>query len=118
MLTTDFLAKVHNYLAGSLTLEDLEAWIVPRLPALYALLPSSSTKLIDEIEFGLIEIDAGRLSELDFRQALQKAISEQPVFVQYPEEEGVTRSGSSNTIIYGSTTFKVSGVHWLHVVYT
>lgn len=99
MLTTHLLSKINDYLVGESTLAQLEAWLAPYLPSLYASGPASALKLVDTIELGLAEIDENLLTESELKQRLINIMATEPIYMQYPEERG-NYSGSSNATEY------------------
>lgn len=95
MLITHLFSKVNDYLSGRLTLAELEVWIVPLLPTLYSLPPCFALDLIDSIEHGLIEIDAGILTESEFRNQVIELFRSKPIITP-PEDLTENRSDSSS----------------------
>ncbi len=63
MSTTTLLLKIQDYINGIISLEEVEEWIAPRLPAVYKNNSFIAKKMVDWIQLGLIEIDAKRMTE-------------------------------------------------------
>lgn len=91
---------VEQYLEGSISLADMEDWLVPRLPILFHLPPMEpeATDLAADIEVGLAELSSGELSEGEFRNILRNLIAPvQVVYTEYPLGRSATYTGASNS---------------------
>lgn len=66
---------IEEYLSGSVTLEELEEWYIPRLPIIHKQgVDSLEVRLLGEIELSLIEINADRMTEKKLRTNLEKIL--------------------------------------------
>lgn len=95
----EIYSKVSEYIGKSLTLSELESWLVQMLP-IYLLSPDSdAAKLAGTIELGLAEIQAGIKSERSLRNILSKYILENKiVYRYYPHQISVTETIASNLL--------------------
>lgn len=97
MLIGDLMSVVYNYLDHALSLEQLEDWIVPRLPLVFEVPESPVAKLAGSIEFGLAEIGEGLIDEEEFRKRLEAAIQQQETLVFFhPADSPIIETASSN----------------------
>jgi len=97
MLTSELLNIVHEYLERSISLEQLEEWIVPRLPFFFKPPYSGASELATEIEVGLAEIGDQTLTEKKFRTSLKDFFNRQRTFeLNYPDVSEENFEGSSN----------------------
>lgn len=94
---------VYEYLDNAMTLEQLEDWLVPRLPVLFQIPDAPIARLAATIELGLAEIGDGVIDEEEFRNLLQSAVREEATLTFfYPTEMPMTESTSSNDAQYSS----------------
>ena len=97
MLTSEIFNVVDQYLERAITLEELEDWLVPRLPLFFKWPYSSLTDLVTEIEVALADMSEQRRTEDEFRSLLNKILEQaQVVWVNYPAEDVMTHTESSN----------------------
>ena len=71
MSDATLLLYIQDYLSGKISLEKLEDWIAPRLPAISDKGSDIETSIIDEIELALVEIEAGRMEEEELKSKLK-----------------------------------------------
>lgn len=97
MLDSELLNIVDRYLERAISLEELEDWLVPRLPALFKMPYSAVSDLVAEIEAGLAELSDATRTEEEFCNLLKNYIQKvRVVWVNYPTENHVMYTGSSN----------------------
>ena len=97
MLDSELLKIIDRYLARAISLEELEDWLVPRLPALFRMRFSTISDLVAEIEAGLAELSDQMRTEEEFRHLLKNCIQQvQAVWANYPTEDRMTYTESSN----------------------
>lgn len=70
----DVLLQISEYVHSQITLRELEEFIVPRLPALLTLPPSTVTDLTDIVEMGLAEIGDGVETEEGLKAKLRSVL--------------------------------------------
>lgn len=116
MLHVSLIEKIIDYLSGRISLSDLEGWLVPHLPSLYALPFPQTREIVDSLEFGLAEMHAGILLESEFRQQLARTITERPIFLSYPRERPVVQTGTSSSTCL--TAFESQGSRQLRLSYS
>ena len=80
MLTSELFDIVDQYLERVISLQELEEWLVPRLPFFFKLPYSGVEELVATIEVGLADISDGTISEEEFRQSLRDSIDRQAVY--------------------------------------
>jgi len=96
MLTSELFDIVDQYLERVISLQELEDWLVPRLPFFFKLPYSSGEELVTAIEVGLAEISDKTLTEEDFRSSLRDAINRQVAYtVTFADETYENFAGSS-----------------------
>ena len=97
MLTSELFSVVDQYLARDITLEELEDWLVPRLPFFFKLPYSSDTEFVAEIEMALADMSNQTQTEDGFRSLLKNLLEQvQVVWVEYPTENETNYTESSN----------------------
>lgn len=102
MLFDDVLFMVYQYLEHAIGLEELEGWVLARLPLLFGSPDSAVADLAATIELGLAEIDDGLIEEKEFQQRLEAAIRVQETFtIFYPAESPIIVTGSCNKPLRG-----------------
>lgn len=96
MLSPELKNKIADYVGSTITLEQFEDWIVPRLRGYLRNLGTTDSNAVSAIELGLSEMSAGLKNEVEFRSDLEKitrnAISELAFNTPMP----LTVSGSIN----------------------
>ncbi len=97
MITSEFNQIIHQFLEAKITVQQLEEWLVPRLPSLVRIPTSSDANTAAAIELDLAELNAGIRTIIEFRKYLEEILQENH-FIQfvYPENSSqVTTSGSN-----------------------
>lgn len=97
MLDHQLLNIVDQYIQKTINLEDLENWLVPRLPLFFKAPYSEASEMVAEIEVALADMSEQRLTEGEFR-ALLKNLGEQVqiVWANYPAQREIAYSESNN----------------------
>lgn len=94
--SVEILSKLNDYFRRRITLRELEAWLVPRLPVFLDAPDSVAGRLASAIELSLAELYAGLRSERSVRMALSRYRSNQQiVWFEYPGTLPETLSSSS-----------------------
>ena len=97
MFTSELFDVVDQYLERIISLQELENWVVPRLPIFFKLPYFGGEELITEIEMGLAEIGDKTLTEEAFRSSLRDFFNRQITFtISYPDISKEDFEGSSN----------------------
>ena len=92
MLSLELKDKVLQYIDSSITLEQLEDWLVPRLPIFLRKSEAADADVVAAIELGLAEISNEIRTELEFRSLLTKALRGQTAVLVYPPQIRQTES--------------------------
>ena len=97
MFTSEVVNVIEKYLSKAITLEELEDWLVPRLPLFFKLPHSSLTDFIAGTEVALADMAEQRYTEDEFRTLLGEILEQvQIVWISYPAEEVEIYTRSSN----------------------
>jgi len=95
MYFLQFIEKVYSYLEQRTSLEDLEDWLIPRLPLFFSLPKSSMTELVSTVELGLAEMSSRALSEEEFRGQIRDYLhAHPPTTFQYLEAHQTTSTAA------------------------
>ncbi len=76
MLSHELRDKVLQYVNAEITLEELEDWLVPRLPEYLTFQPSTDAEVAGAIELGLAELSDCLITEDDLRRSLAHMLSD------------------------------------------
>jgi hypothetical protein len=99
MLSYELKEKALQYAEGHISLEELEDWLIPRLPAYLAFQSSTDAEVAGAIELGLAEIGDGLIGEVEFRRSLRSlTASKGTVFASYGRTN-VVQTGATNTTL-------------------
>lgn len=98
MISSDFRDKILQVVEGSITIEQLEEWLVPRLPVFLTSPDSTISDIVAIIELGLAEMSDGVRTKDEFLELLQNVAEEQETILTYypPSLPDPNVSGSSN----------------------
>jgi len=101
MLFADLMSVVYDYLDHALSLEQLEDWIVPRLPLVFEVADSPLAKLAGTIELGFAEIGEGLIDEEEFRNRLAALAQEQKsfTFFYFLADAPIVETESSDSLL-------------------
>jgi hypothetical protein len=112
MISLELRDQIFQYIYEDITLEQLEDWVVPRLPDFLKFYDSTDADIISAIELGLAELNNHNWTEEKFRTYLNEALQELIVMVQFTAEPNIlTTSGSSNKTSdfnYSNASFEYS----------
>ncbi len=70
MISSELRIMVLQYINSEISFEQLEEWIVPRLPVFLSDPNSVDADIVSAIELGLAEISDGLRNEEEFRELL------------------------------------------------
>jgi hypothetical protein len=101
-MLSHLVSKIHQYLDHAISLEELEDWLLPRLPLLFQRPDSLVARLAATVELGLAEISDNVTTEDEFRTLLEAAVQQEPIGSFYPDRMGFTESGSSDDAYHTS----------------
>jgi hypothetical protein len=76
MLSYELEKMVLQYIRCEITIEQLEDWLVPRLPVFLRLPHSSDSDVVAAIELGLAEMSDEIRNEAEFREFLSDVLRE------------------------------------------
>lgn len=97
MITSELFIIVDKYVQKNISLEELEDWIVPRLPFFFRLPLSQASEFVAGIELGLAEISNGSRTEEEFRNMLSELLREaDTIWLSYPLSNELSVSSSAN----------------------
>lgn len=116
MLSFMLKEKVLAFLAGELTLQELEEWYVPRLPLLVTNLESVETELVSALDLGLAEMNDGIRTEDELRILLVETIRKwETKWADLPPASTTSTSESRTTstkVSYGYQELTEHPVQW------
>src|SRR3972149_5941250 len=78
-MSMDLHSKIYEYVSRTLSLQELESWIVPRLPYFISQTDSSVEKLASAVELCLAEFQAGLRSQRSMRAFLARQLGDNPI---------------------------------------
>jgi len=97
MISSELRDKLLQYISVETTLEQLEDWVVPRLPAFLKEPNSTDADIISAVELGLVDVSDGIRTEDELRAYLNETLQEVNVLFQVSDGLKIqTKSGSSN----------------------
>lgn len=97
MISLELSDKIYEYIYTEITLEQLEDWLVTKLPDFLKQFDSTDADIVSAIELGLAEINNQNWTEDKFRAYLKDALQEVSVIFEVPTVQAVQiTSGSSN----------------------
>ena len=105
MLSLELWQLASQFVESRLTIEQLEDWLVPRLPAIMQSPDSADADFAAVIELGLAEMSDGMLDDAQLREELAREMKKhQSVATIYPSMPvaQVTATSSSS----------ISGIEW------
>jgi hypothetical protein len=96
MLSYELEEKVLQYVNYEISLEQLEDWLVPRLPAFLVFSDSSDSDVVAAIELSLAEISDGIRTEDELRDLLFDVLRKDPTtWLLYPSDRSQIDTSSS-----------------------
>ncbi len=96
MLSYELREKVAQFVGHRLSIQELEEWLVPRLPLYLTFTPSSDGKLAGAVELGLAELSDGLTTEAELRRSLSALLSEETTVSVSCDPLRSTRTTSTN----------------------
>lgn len=97
MSSSELYEIIDHYLERKIALQELEDWLMPRLPFFFRLPYSSDTEFVAEIEMALAEMSDRTRTEEEFRTLLAHLLEQQRVVrASYPAQSQATYAESSN----------------------
>lgn len=110
MIASELRERITQYVDNALSLEELEEWLIPRLPIYARESDSEDANAVATIELGLAELSEELFTEEQLREQLQ-ALLNRMHSIKLPspfEDMIVTTSRSSNeTLAVGSEGFRL-----------
>lgn len=99
MISFELSNTISQYITSEISLEELENWLVPRLPAILRSPETEDAGIVAEIELGLAEISNRYWTEEEFRIMLNELLMEHTTeFVSLIREpEPATSTGTSTS---------------------
>lgn len=95
----ELLRTLDDYLKRRITLQELESWVVPRLPILLDAPDSSVAQLAAAVELYLAEFHSGIRTERSVRVALSRCLAlERKEWFLYPSEQERSVTSSASTV--------------------
>ena len=76
MLSSDLRDKVLQFVEASITMSQIEEWLVPRLPFFLRNPDTVDADVVAAIELGLAEVSSGIRTKDDFRDYLKNVLRE------------------------------------------
>ena len=111
MLSYELRKVIYEFIQSNITVQQLEEWLVPRLPTLIKKHDSSDADVVATIELGLAEMSDGVRTEEDFRRLLIGVVCEQAtVPPSYSSESFSDITASSNSTQTPTLVFPVADV--------
>lgn len=95
MLSQDLQRIVESFTEGTITIDQLEDWIVPRLPAALQLPDTTDAQIISAIELSLAEYNQQILTASELRNLLRTAVRQEDT-VLVPSIESTTSATSAS----------------------
>jgi hypothetical protein len=88
MISYELRDMILQYVESIITVEQLEEWLVPRLPALLKSPDSTDSDVVAALELGLAEMSDGIRTEDELRRLLLDVIREQTTTLNvYPADQ-------------------------------
>ena len=102
MLSYELREKIFQCVNHDIDIEQLEDWLVPRLPIFLKSLDTTDAQVVDTIELNLAEISDGITTEYEFRKLLEDILQEHSTTqLSYPEDQPQNdTSGSLNPTLW------------------
>lgn len=107
MLSNELREKLIDFAEDSISVQEIEEWLVPRLPDFLHSPIGADADLIAVLELALAELSAGIKTEDDVREMMHKALQAHPSSWMFysPISNQRTISGSSGTTsVFGHST--------------
>ena len=76
MLSNELREKLLDFSEKAISIEQVEEWLVPRMPDFLQSPYSADSDVIAAFELGLAELDSGTRTEEEFRSLVKEALQE------------------------------------------
>ena len=96
MLSLELKDKIYQYIDSSITLEQLEDWIVAGLRNYLRHQETTDAGVVSIVELGLAEIANGIRSEDEFRSSLRSVLQDNVTDMAFYPSDSRTLTGSAN----------------------
>jgi hypothetical protein len=97
MITSELRDTIYRFVDTDINVQQLEEWLVPRLPFFLRFPDSADANIVSGLELGLAEIDAEIISEQELRDRLLDLLQEyNAIKVTFFQGNTHIESGSSN----------------------
>ena len=96
MISSELNTKISEVVESSITVDQFEEWLVPRLPFYISSPDSEDSDIIAEIELGLAEMSDNIRTRDEFLSLLRNILREQSVIIHSSLLSETTTNGSSN----------------------
>jgi hypothetical protein len=96
MLSSELRDKLVQFIQLGITTDQLEEWLVPRLPFLLRSPNTADADIVAAVELGLAEVTSGIRTLDEFRDYLKSALAEHPVTSVFYPASSITETGSAN----------------------
>jgi len=83
MISSELREKVLQYIETTISKEQLEEWLVPKLPTFLKYPESADADVVSAVELGLAEMGTGIRTEENFREFIKQVIQEQTVVLTF-----------------------------------
>ena len=91
-------SKIYEYVSHKISLQELESWIVPRLPYFISQTDSSVEELASAVELCLAELQAGLRSQRSIRAFLARQLGDNPIiWAAVDESQAQDTTGSATS---------------------
>jgi len=97
MLSSELSNKILEFVESSITMSQLEEWLVPRLPFFLRIPDSADADIVSAVELGLAEVSSEIRTIEGFRNYLRYVVQGRNVLALYPANLSQrTESGTAN----------------------
>jgi|SRR3989304_5825233 len=112
MLSSELRDRIQEFISATITIAQLEDWLVPRMPYFLRFPNTSDADVVSAVELGLAEIAHGIRSKEEIRKYLEQVLQEyNAVSASYLQDPGVhIESVSANTTSRSTYLFPSSQV--------
>ena len=97
-MSMELHSKIYEYVSHKISLQELESWIVPRLPYFISQTDSSVEELASAVELCLAELQAGLRSQRSIRAFLARQLGDNPIiWAAVDESQAQDTTGSATS---------------------
>jgi len=122
MISSELRDKILEFIQSKVTIQELEEWLVPRLPALIKYPESSDADVVSAVELCLSEYDLNIRTWEDIVQYLSQILQDHSVVMTniFSNQNSLTQTASSSVtpqiLNFGSNTDNViQGVSFINL---